>query len=324
MSEGSRDQWMARHTLSDFDGIIEASYGGNTAPATAASVPLEEPRMISPRPDGDGPRHLSAVPTPGVPDQRAPVSKWILTLSEPLISTRARAEADRQMAAFIDRNYQWSTNWFAGFMSDLMRTLPPNDPWRHLSAFIDLSEISRGVPATTADNRLSFHHRDALKPPPRRTGAYRVDGSPFGKFTDAADLVAGDLVDEPGLDIGLTALADPINPLTAALIGFAGANIELLASVTSKVYHHLLIPRIAEGAGDEFLDAAGSALRWIIHRRRSYTGHDDPFPTLAGFAWMGRADRVTAGEKSIASEPSMARDALIDPSAYDDLRNDFF
>lgn len=270
--------------------------------------------------DPERPR-LAAVPENTTADKRAAVARWIVTLSEPLISTRARETADKNMSAFIATNSHWASAWFAGVISDIAQTLPPDDPWRQLSAFIDLAMISTGHTDSDPDSKESFTN-DRGAAAPTQTGATRPDGQPFGGVQDSTDLVMGELGPNE-LDLGLAAVADDLDPLTSAIIGFSASNTQALESVLSRIYHHLWLAgafRDERHAGDVFLDVAGEALRRVIHRRRAYTGTDDPFPAVAGFAWMARADRVVSGHKNIASEITLSRDARIDPGSYETMR----
>lgn len=266
---------------------------------------------------------LAAVPDENTADKRAPVARWVITLSEPLISTRQRDVADKNMAKFITRNSHWATAWFAGVISDIAQTLPPTDPWRRLSAFVDLAKISTGHSDADPETKASFTNERGV-PAPDVTGAIRPDGEPFGGVHDSTDLVMGEL-GPADLDLGLAAVSDDIDDLTSAIIGFSASNTQALESVLARVYHHLWLAEFSgreeRNAGEAFLEVTGEALRRLIHRRRAYTGNDDPFPTVAGFAWMARADRVVSGGRNIASEISLARDARIDPGSYEEMRS---
>lgn len=266
---------------------------------------------------------LAAVPDENTADRRAPVARWVITLSEPLISTRQRTIADRQMARFISRNSRWATAWFAGVISDIAETLPPDDPWRRLSAYADFALISLGESSADPDTWAEFTNPHG-EPAPGVTGAVCPGGEAFGTVRDSTDLVMSEL-GPADLDIGLAAVSEDVDSLTAAIIGFSASNSQALESVLTRVYHHMWLAAFSgrEGVGDAgetFLEIVGEALRRIIHRRRAYTGAEDPFPTVAGFAWMARADRIVAGGRNIASEVSLARDARIDPGAYGEMR----
>jgi hypothetical protein len=256
------------------------------------------------------------------PDRRGPVARWVMTLSEPLLSTERRMTLDDDMAAFISSNHQWAVYWFTGSIGDIVSTLPVNDPWRHLSASIDLTMISTGESSSDTEARMSFQNPRG-QPAPVGTRAVFPDGRTFGSAADSSDLVLPD-IGPPDSDIGLVALTEPLGDLSSALGGFATADVELFCSALGQVWHHLWIAEYSGGtssAGSEFLRAVAPVLRRFIHRRRLYTGLDDPFPTLAAFSWMARADRLISDPQQISAELGLAQDAAIEPGAYDALRS---
>lgn len=265
---------------------------------------------------------LRAMPDESTPDRRSPVARWVMTLSEPLLSTERRMTLDTDMAAFIASNHQWAVYWFTGSIADIVSTLPANDPWRHLSASIDLTMISMGESSRDAEARMSFQNPRG-QPAPGGTRAVFPDGRTFGSPADSADLVLPD-IGPPESDIGLVALTEPLGDLSSAIGGFATADVEFFCSALGQVWHHLWIAEFSGGtsvsAGSEFLRAVAPVLRRFIHRRRLYTGQDDPFPTLAAFSWMARADRLISGPRRISAELGLAQEAVIEPEAYDDLR----
>lgn len=272
--------------------------------------------------DTNTPR-LRPVPDETNVDRRSPVARWVLTLSEPLLSTNRRIQADEEMAKFIGSNSQWACFWFAGFMCDVVSTLPPDDPWRLLSSRIDLSAISIGEPGTDADTVLSWRNPQGAAAPETGTGSVFPDGRRFGSERDSDDLVMPDL-GEADVDMGLVALAEELDDLASGVAGFATSNVEAFADALAKIYHHIwLADYTGESAvptGVRFLNAVAPALRRFIHRRRIYLGQDDPFVNIAGFAWMARADRLVGGTRRISAELGLAREAQIDPGAYRDMR----
>lgn len=307
--------------ISNIDGM-SGSDGANST----SGEPPESGSHLTPvnaaSPDHENRRHLRAAPEPGPANRRAPVARWVLSLSEPLLTTREREVIDEQMAAFIDRNAQWSAYWFAGFLFDIASSLPDDDPWRRLSASVDLGLLSLGHTSPDPDTRLVFANPTGAVPD-SPTGAVDVDGVRFGRVGNASDLVMSEMGD-PAMDIGLVAVAEPLHDLASAIVGFSFANAEFLAAALTKIYHALWMADFADHdgrtGGEGFLDEAGGALRWLIHRRRVYTGQDDPFPTVCGFAWMARADRLVAGSRRISAELGLAQDAKIDDGSYGDMR----
>lgn len=265
---------------------------------------------------------LMATPDPSPSDRRAPVARWLMSLAEPLLSTEWRVDLDKEMAAFCGANQKWSAYWFAGYINDIVSTLPPEDPWRHLSATIDLAMISAAAQVSGRE-RITFDNPRG-RPAPRDTGAVFPDGRGFGTKSDSSDLLMTDIGPSES-DIGLAALSEPLSPVSAALAGFATADVDLFHSVLTEVWRQLHFDATDEGiagpdAGTRYLGAVAPVLRRFIHRRRIYTGPDDPFPMVAGFSWMARADRLVAGRGRTSAEPGLAAEGALVPGTYHELR----
>ncbi len=263
---------------------------------------------------------LAAVPDAAPADRRAPVARWAMSLAEPLISTSRRIVLDADLAAFTAGNPQWTTYWFAGLVSDLVATLPPEDPWRHLSASLDLGALSDG-PAGEED-RLSFDNPRG-RAAPAGTGAVLPDGRRFGTAEDSADLLMPD-IGPPDADIGVVALTEPLDPVAAALAGFATADTELFHAALARLWRRLHADAVdhdgSPGAGGRWLAVVTPVLRRFIHRRRVYTGPEDPFPLVAAFSWMARADRLAAVAGPLSGERGLAAEGALRAGAYSDLR----
>lgn len=263
-------------------------------------------------------------------ESRGAVSRWVVTLTEPLISTRRREMLDADMAWFINQKPVWAYHWTAGVLHDLAHTLPPDDPWRGLSATIDLAALTIRTAADTADTpdagrdldpRLEFHNPTGAAPP-ASTGAALPDGQAFGTVADSADLIAPELGD-PETDVGLAGLVEPLGPVSSAIAGFATADIEVLLGALSQVHQRVwragFTGDTSAHPGVRFLDAVAPVLRRYIHRRRLYTGPDDTFPTVAGFGWIARADRLCGSSQPLSAELGLAETAAINPASYRDL-----
>jgi hypothetical protein len=48
-------------------------------------------------------------------------------------------------------------------------------------------------------------------------------------------------------------------------------------------------------ASETLFDDAAAAIRWAIHRRRAYRGHEDPFAVVTCVAWVTRAKLIVQG-----------------------------
>jgi hypothetical protein len=264
-----------------------------------------------------GQGHAMTSPDLASTDRRAPVARWMMGLAEPLLSTERRVALDVEMAAFCASHSTWAVYWFAGFIDDVVSTLPPEDPWRGLSATLDLAALSlTGEPDL---GQISFDN-PLGRPPPDATGAVLPDGRAFGTSADSDDLLIAD-IGPPTSDIGVVALAEPLDPVSAALAGFATAGVDRLHQVLGQVARCLHVDgQDQPEAAARFLSVMAPVLRRFIHRRRTYTGPEDPFPLVVGFAWMARADRLVAGQGKVSSELGLAAEGALPPGTYDDLR----
>lgn len=267
--------------------------------------------------------HLSVVPDPSAPaDRKSEVARWVITLSEPLLTTADRAATDAAMAAFINRNSDWACAYFAGLLSDLAGLLPTNDPWRHLSATIDMSQISTGSAATEAADRIVWTSSNL--PAPATTGATIGDGHgqvrAFGTSIDAFDLTRVDVPDARSHP-GAAAVASNLSPLSSAFVAIASGEARHLQVALAKTFHALwqasFNSRTEMTSGEALLLSAGQAAQWLIFRRRQYLLEDDGLIGTVGLAWISKADRVNGG-KPISAESGSYRYAKIEDSAYND------
>lgn len=275
--------------------------------------------VLTPQSDLDASTTFSHPPNPGPPaDRRGEVARWVVGLSEPLLAPEQRTRVETDMAAFVDRNSAWASAYLAGILNDLTHTLPPDDPWRNLSALIDLQQVSTGRLTSRPELRLAI--RSGQAPLPAVTGAVRPDGAAFGTLLDSADLLEQELPD-PTQDVGLAPLTPNLSPLSAALVGFAAGDAQTLHFVLSKVHHHLWEAHfsglIDQSPGSALLGATSAALRWLTHRRCCYLSTDS-YVAMLGFAWIAKADRVTTG-RSILEEGGLDLQGMIPPEMYREL-----
>lgn len=189
------------------------------------------------------------------------VARWMVALCEPLLETEARIQIEEQMVELVTRNPHWFAAWFSGFLSQLIQSLDPEDPWRNLSV---------------ADGQT-----------------VHPDKSPFGTWVDASDIVHVS-VEDIRADLGLAALEKPAGETASQLLAVAskGWDATLAWCEANLVTSATLSP--AEGAA--FFKAAATAIRWAIHRRRLFYGLEDPFVQVSGVAWIQRADKMISGE----------------------------
>ncbi|PWJ25682.1 hypothetical protein ATK17_1818 [Branchiibius hedensis] len=234
----------------------------------------------------------------GEPGFDAPVDvavRWILTMSDPLIPPGYRERMDAQMSAQISVQPQWGSFFLGGAISDLIHTLPSEDPWRSISARFGDHAIGDKAPGFD--------------------GAVTDDGAPFGTYLNALD-VSGQVMAYPEIDPGLIAFAQDLMPascyalacgalshteaaeaLRAALVplgSYDAGDDDQQDAVGAAVIHPEVPP---EGSGALLVEAGLPALRWAAARRRSYLDSFDDgylFEVLA--RWSHLAGRLAAGE----------------------------
>ncbi len=196
------------------------------------------------------------------------VSAWLTAQTDGLVPTARRLMLDEAMAGLCQEHSRWACWWFAGVTSDLMRALPSDDPWRHLSAGVGVGKarMTRGRWATP------------------ETGA-RGARDRFGSPSDGADLVL-DVGLPPAADPGLAALADGLSDESAAVLAFAadGWKPGGLAAIA-----------VVGSARETTFPVLGRCLAWAMWRHRCYAGAGDPLPMDSGQAWGWRADELAAG-----------------------------
>jgi hypothetical protein len=189
------------------------------------------------------------------------VSRFVVALCEPLLDTEARQEIDEQITSLIAARPQWCAAWLSGFLSDIVRSLDPDDPWRNLT-------VTKGK---------------ALLP----------DGTPFGSWVDATDLIHASVMDQRA-DLGLAALVNPLSDESAALLATAAqgwhATLHWLES------NLVLSAELDRDQARDYFKIAVTALRWAIHRRRLFQGMEDQFVPVTGDAWINRAELIVAGK----------------------------
>lgn len=234
----------------------------------------------------------------GMVAEDAPAERWAFTLVEPLISTAERHELDKAMVVAIANRPTWGCAWFGGTISDMMVTLPRRDPWRNLSATIE------------GPKDQVLHCGDT---PPEHTGA-SMDDKPFGTYEDADDLSEA-IFEDPTIDIATIALANPLEPLSAALLAFASGGWERSIEACEAAWSSLAptpvgLLMLSETernaatlrAAGSFFTAAAQALRWAIHRRRSYGIIEDPWPIESAWNWTIRAHKIANGQPWATSD----------------------
>lgn len=193
-------------------------------------------------------------------------ARWAVTLCEPLISTRKRIQLDEEMMHLASSDPQWLSIWFSGVIADHIATLPAEDPWRNLT-----------IPGTEP----SSNDGTVLLP----------SGAPFGGPSSWNDLLNQNVADA-STDVAVAAIADGLAPESSMLVAQASNGWESARDYIDSMFaapeegHPIWMPK-------HVFATAADALRWVMHRRRTYTGPDDVFSVLSLFGWLHNADRIS-------------------------------
>lgn len=234
----------------------------------------------------------------GVPPMDEPLqgvlANWASTLTEPLLHPKLRNRLEGNLARAHREHPDRVHLFLAGVTSDAILSLPSADRWRHLSGRVGAITVGED--------------------PPEDDGATGSNGSPFGTWRDAVD-VAGfsDDAVTPWDDQNLIALTEPPHPHSMAILAAGAVGYRAAARLIRQVQAvGDAPPPPLEGVEEmPFLNnpdylalhalthartCAVEAVRWAIHRRRSYTGPNDPWLVDGIATWAWRASRGASHE----------------------------
>lgn len=184
---------------------------------------------------------------------RDAVSRWTITRCDPLVVHAYREAADDELRATSADFPDWFAIWASGVLADLIETLDPEDPWRN----------------TALDD----------------AGAVVLpDGSPFGTWHNATDLLPLPPEGDPALDVGLAAVAQPLSAESALLWHAAQAGRE-------EAREQLLTIEVG-GA----YPVAAPVIERAMFRRRVFMGQEDAYIPQVCTDWSKRADLITSGQ----------------------------
>lgn len=224
-------------------------------------------------------------------------AQWAVQQCEPLIPGAARLSTEARLVELTSPAPRRTASWLGGILADQVQTLPPDDPWRNLSA--RLSNLARG------------------NNPPERDGAAGA-GHPFGTVTDGTDLVPASFP-SPMTDVGLAGLGNGLAPQAAAVLAFAADGWARCTEALTAV-HGQLIDQGADVAAACLVATGGDALRWALWRRRVYTSPQDDWFLASAFSWVWRAEQIastgTLPGDELAEIDAALQDEAIDPAAY--------
>lgn len=183
---------------------------------------------------------------------RKAVSRWTIGRCEPLVADDYRASASEELRRISSTDPQWFCLWASGVLTDLVETLDPEDPWRN-----------------TRDE-------DGVVVLP--------DGSPFGHWRNATDLLSMPAEADPTLDVGLAALAVPLSPAAARVWLAAQSGRDDVFAVLSGI-----------DVGGAY-PVAVPAIEWAMFRRRLFMGQEDAYIPQVCTAWTARAEHIVRAE----------------------------
>lgn len=188
-------------------------------------------------------------------DGFVPYRRWVACAFSSLVDLETRMSTERALFMQVCLRPYTFTAFVAGVVTDLLHSLPAEDPWRH-------TEKVDGI-------------------------VQSVRGAPFGTHIDALDLLTRanqDLRSDPGL----VALATPLSEWAALVIHLcAQSRSDAFEKLNTYVRHGMAIDKV-------FADAC-AAIRWAIHRREVYVGADDAYSSVVVNAWVRRARNVEKG-----------------------------
>lgn len=244
-------------------------------------------------------------------------ARWISSFLEPLTPIAQQIVNTAAMSSLARRNPSWVTTYATGVIWELVATLPEDDPWRRLSARVDLDVLSIG---RSIENGQSLLWQPDGAVGPTRTGAFRPDGASFGTWRDGTDLSGTPVNDDPTLDVGLVPLVPSLSPLSAAIFGLANKPVEEFASDLTQINHALWRAAMAhEGdharAGVFLLWSVKASMRWAMWRRQCYVGRDDQYSQHVAYSWLIKARNVLNGEP-FAAQTTDVETGVIEHGLY--------
>lgn len=212
-------------------------------------------------------------------------ARWAVSQCEPLIPTRRRIQLDEGMLTLILEQPTWACAWFSGVIADHLQTLPAEDPWRNLTVNLG-PDFDIEQPNSSIVNQGEW--KTIVGP---YTGPVQLPcGEPFGLESSWSDLVlvgSSDL----SLDAATAAVEEEISEEAKVMLAFAANGWRKSFDYSRALFtQRSQTDRLA--AAINLFEAGADALRWVLHRRRVYTGHEDSMSLLSMFVWITTADFI--------------------------------
>ncbi len=202
---------------------------------------------------------------------------------EPLILLSQRSQFEKAMREVCGAHPAWSAYVIGGTLSDVMMSLPDNDPWRQCSARLGRKTVGAR--------------------PPIRDGARLPDGTRLGTSASFRDTLGTPTDEDLSLDPGYGPISIDLTPVSEALLAFGGAGWQISSEavsatltqgeVTSAVDDLANLPGVRTLVHAPIYTYGIPALRWAAFRRRSYgVSPDDPWLAESLYRWSWRAGRI--------------------------------
>lgn len=256
-------------------------------------------------------------------------ARWMLTLVEPLLSLEDRFDIEQDMGRAVANHPRWGAAWFAGMLYEVAATLPAGDPWLELSVRLDYALAGRAhvsdpvEPGSAGEETVP----GASGRVPSKTGAVLPSGNPFGTWESLADMVPGLDTVGPDEDRALVAVATPMDPTAAALLGLAASREDGDPDRVARALGRLHVALRAEDPlGDgpaRWMVLVGQALRWLVRRRLAYVVSEDTFIPALGYAWCHSAEQAAPARgqgRTLAELATNWPSGLIPPGQYEMFR----
>lgn len=199
--------------------------------------------------------------------------RWTISRCEPLVADDYRASASDELRRISSTDPQWFCLWAAGVLTDLVESLDPEDPWRN-------AHVLDGV-------------------------VVLPDGSRFGAWRNATDLLPVPSGADPSGDVALAALAQSLSPATARA---------WLAAQSGRDAVLEELGRIDVGGA---YPVAVPAIEWAMFRRRLFMSQEDAYIPRVCTAWAARAEHIVRAEPWDESGPSrLCAGSRVEPGSW--------
>lgn len=208
------------------------------------------------------------------------LGRWGRMMNDPLIDTQSRIECEDHLLSITINNPLHVAAMLAGATAATIRSLPHDDPWRHIN-------LVAGAPLMEGGERLD------------------VDAA-----TDITQLGSDDLRSDPAL----APLYEGIDEAAQLIVAEAGKGWAAAYDVLINLFNFQEM-EIAESSA--MLTSSVRAFRWAAVRRRCYMGRDEFWITDSLMNAMSFADAAVSGDDVIMRRlDNPPADQSVEPGAW--------